>query len=100
MKPYIEFNGEKIYLPQRVDPYKFEVCSRSNGAQTFFLLCRKVGKRYRQATGVVLKHNGTELDFYFDGSYVQKTFPLEGSEFSEIRIDWNVGGPVSIKHEE
>ena len=101
MKPFIEFNGEKVYLPQSVDPYKFEVCSRNFEGENYFILCRKVSKRYHQATGVVLKHNVRELDFYLDGnSYVQHTFPLEQMQIHKIIIDWNAGGSVSIKQEE
>ena|SRR5665213_2107741 len=100
MKPYIEFNGEKIHLPQEVDPHKYEVCSRNFEGKNYFILCRKVSKRYRQATGVVLEHNGKEMIFHLSGnSYVQHTFPLEQMQIHKINIDWNVGA-TSIVHEQ
>jgi len=102
MRPYIELNGEKLNLPQTVDPYKFEVCSREHNGQTYFLLCRKVSQRFRQATGVVLERKGNNLDFHLAGNvYVQYTFPLDGTEINKINIDWNANtGSISIKHDE
>ena len=100
MRPYIEFNGEKLNLPQSVDPYKFEVCTRSNKGINYFILCRKVSTRYRQATGVVLERKGKELDFHISQhSYKQTTFPLEGSELIKIQIDWNAGSTTIIREE-
>lgn len=102
MRPYIDFNGERLYLPQRVDAHNFEVCSRNHGNNTFFLLCKKVSQRYRQVTGVVLERKKNDLDFHLAGSrYVQRTFPLDGSELNKINIDWSASsGPITIKHEE
>jgi hypothetical protein len=102
MKPYIEIEGNQLYLPQSVDPHKFEVCVMSNGTDKFFLLCRKVAQRFHQATGVLMERNGKELIFHNAGGvYVQRTFPLDKSEMHKISIDWKAStGPVSIVHEE
>ena len=102
MKPYIEINGDQLYLPQTVDPHNFEVCVMSNGNDHFFLLCRKVAKRYMQATGVLMERTGNELIFHNAGGvYVQRTFPLDKSEIYKIGIDWKESsGPISIVHEE
>lgn len=101
MKPYIETEGTRLYLPQTVDPHKFEVCMRSWNGMTFFLLCRKVAQRYRQATGVVMERVNNELIFHKAGAvYVQRTFPLEGLETANIQIDWSAGASVSIPTEE
>ncbi len=100
MQPFIEFNGEKLSLPQSVDPYKFEVGVKNHNGQDYFILCRKVSKRYLQATGVVLERKGNALDFHVArNNYVQHTFSLEGLEIIKINIDWNAGGSVNIKHE-
>ena len=102
MKPYIEIDGDQLYLPQAVDAHNFEVCVMSSGRDKFFLLCRKVAKRYRQATGVLMERVGNELIFHNAGGvYVQRTFPLDRSEMHKISIDWKAStGPVSIVHEE
>jgi nitrite reductase/ring-hydroxylating ferredoxin subunit len=101
MKPYIEINGEKVHLPQSVDPHKFEVCSREFEGNTYYILCKKVSQRYQQATGVVLERKGKELDFHLAGNvYVQHTFPLSELQIHKINIDWNAGGSISIQHEE
>ena len=102
MKPYIEIENDRVYLPQTVDPHKFEVCVMSNGNGNFYLLCRKVATRYTQATGVVMERKGKELDFHKAGSaYVQRTFPLFKSKIHKIQIDWQASsGPISIVHEE
>lgn len=89
MKPFIEHEGKKIYLPQSVDPHKFEVCVMEFGKDNFYLLCRKVATRYTQATGVVMERAGNELIFHKAGAvYVQRTFPLSRVEFAKINIDW------------
>ena len=101
MKPYIEIDGNKVYLPQTVDPHKFEVCSREFEGRRYYLLCRKVSQRYVQATGVVLEHNGNELNFHLAGKvYVQRTFPLSEIKTHKINIDYSAGGSISIQHEE
>lgn len=102
MKPYIEIEGARVYLPQTVDPHNFEVCVMSNGHTNFYLLCRKVATRYSQATGVVMERNGNELGFHKAGAvYVQRTFPLHKSAMHKIQIDWQASsGPISIVHEE
>ncbi|CAN5174165.1 hypothetical protein BH09BAC5_BH09BAC5_11510 [soil metagenome] len=98
MKPFITLGKEKAYLPQSVDANKFEICEMSN----YFLLCRKVGTRYTQATGVLLERDGNELKFHKSGSYyLQRTFPLDKSSFHKIEIDWQASsGPITITHEE
>ncbi|HET6992107.1 MAG TPA: hypothetical protein VFJ43_12315 [Bacteroidia bacterium] len=99
MKPYIEVKGNKIYLPQSVDPHKYEVCMMEFGNDNFYLLCRKVSKRYLQATGVVMEHVGNELIFHKAGSvYVQRTFPLNRAEFAKINIDWQATSQSSVSH--
>jgi hypothetical protein len=102
MKPYIETDGDRVYLPQSVDPHKFEICMLSNGKNNYYLLCRKVSKRFFQATGVLMERAGNELDFHRSGvHYIQRTFPLDKSEFKPIQIDWQASsGPISIVHEE
>jgi hypothetical protein len=102
MKPYIEIDGERLYLPQTVDAHKYEVCVMSNGMDKFFLLCRKVAKRFIQATGVLMERSGKELIFHNAGGvYVQRSFPLSKTEIHPIGIDWQASsGPVSIMHEE
>jgi hypothetical protein len=100
MKPYIELKGEKIYLPQSVDPHKFEVCMMEFGNNNFYLLCRKVGTRYSQATGGVMEHVGNELIFHKAGAvYAQRTFPLNRSEFVKINIDWKAASASHVNEE-
>jgi hypothetical protein len=102
MKPYINIDGEQLYLPQSVDPHKFEVCVMNNGKENFYLLCRKVAQRFTQATGVVMERTGNELIFHKAGAvYVQRSFPLHKSQIHKIEIDWQASsGPISIVHEE
>jgi len=89
MKPYIELSGTKIYLPQAIDPHKYEVCTMKSGSKTYFLLCKKLRKRYIQATGVLMELVDTNLDFHKIGDfYVQRTFPLKGLVIKKIDIDW------------
>lgn len=60
-----------------------------SGKDNFYLLCRKVAKRYFQATGVVMERVGKELIFHKAGAvYVQRTFPLNKIEIAKINIDW------------
>ena len=89
MKPYIEVKGTKVHLPQSVDPHQYEVFMMEFGDDYFYLLCKKVGKRYFQATGVVMERKGNDLIFHKDGSlYFQRTFPLDLSKNAKINIDW------------
>lgn len=89
MKPYIEVKGQRIHVPQSVDPHKYEVCLLEFGDDYFYLLCKKVGKRYIQATGVVMERVGNELIFHKMGDfYAQRTFPLNLIEILKINIDW------------
>ncbi len=98
MKPYIDLEGKKIYLPQSVDAHNFEICVMGD----FFLLCKKVTQRYSQATGVLMERSGKELIFHKSvSSYFLRTFPLNKSEFYKINIDYQANnGPISIVHEE
>lgn len=102
MKPYIDLDGDRIFLPQTVDAHKFEVCVMKDGATIFFVLCRKVSQRFTQATGVLMERTGNELIFHNAGGvYVQRTFPFNKSEMHKIQIDWQVSSePISIVHEE
>ncbi|MDQ3109912.1 MAG: hypothetical protein M3R17_08450 [Bacteroidota bacterium] len=102
MKPYVEIEGTRVYLPQSVDPHKYEVCIMKNEATDFYLLCLKVSRRFIQATGVLLERAGNELIFHKSGMYfIQRTFPLNKSEFKTIQIDWQASsGPISIVHED
>lgn len=100
MKPYIETNGKKQYLPQNVDPHRFEVGVLERNGKTHFLLCPKVKTRYRQATGVHIETDGNEFVIpVVSGKIVKRTFPLEGLSFIPIQIDWQAGAPVTITHE-
>ena len=104
MKPFIEINGDKVYLPQSVDPHKYEVCLMEFGNDYFYLLCRKVEKRYIQATGAVMERVENELKFHKIGDfYVQRTFPLNRIEIAKINIDWqatSTSTPASVSSEE
>ncbi len=101
MKPYIEINGEKIHLPQTVDPHKNEICSLDIEGKTYFLLCRKERKRYYQASGVVMDRKGQELDFHLvANTFVTKTFPLKGLKTMNIKIDYTAGGSTTIQNKE
>jgi hypothetical protein len=102
MKPYIEVDGERLYLPQEVDPHRFEVCMHTlNGTVPFFLLCPVVKHRYHQATGIVLERVGKELQLHLaGGSVVRRTFPLAGLETKKISIDWNAGASPSFTNKE
>ena len=102
MKPYIESDGDRLYLPQTVDPHKYELCVMNAGGNIFYLLCRKVATRYIQATGVLMERVANEIIFHNAGGvHVQRTFPLNNSEMHKIQIDWQANsGPISIIHEE
>jgi hypothetical protein len=102
MKPYIEIDGARLYLPQEVDPHRFEVCLYTPGDRSlYFLLCPIVKTRYRQATGAILERTGNELRLpTAGGNLVRRTVPLEGAEFLKLHIDWSVGAqPAFIKED-
>lgn len=101
MKPYAEINSKKVYLPQEVDPHRFEVCSVERNGTTQYLLCPKVKTRYVQATGLVMTIEGNE--FAFAGSHnklARGTVSLEGTTFTPVKADWGAGSSISIKHED
>ena len=85
MKPYIEVKGTKVHLPQSVDPHQYEVFMMEFGDDYFYLLCKKVGKRYFQATGVVMERKGNDLIFHKDGSLYFQT-KLGGSLGTRLTI--------------
>lgn len=92
MKPYIEIKGKKVYLPQQVDPHRFEVCALQFKGTIHYLLCPKLKNRYRQATGIHIEQNGNEFAIpMVNGKVVKRTFPLEGMETIAIQIDWSAG---------
>ena len=100
MKSYVEIDGEKLYLPQEVDPHRFEVCvQRFDGEQPFYLLCPITKTRYRQATGALLERFGKELQLH-TGSVITRTFPLIGLETYKLSIDWSVGAQPSFTAKE
>lgn len=101
MIPYTEIGGERLHLPQFVDPHKNEVCYIVINGRMLFLLCKKERKRYFQASGVLLDRVGQELQFHLiNNTYVPKTFPVKGLKSSPIKIDYTAGGPTTIKNKE
>lgn len=95
MKPYVEIQDRRIYLPQEVDLHRFEVCSLSGN----YILCPKVKTRYRQATGIHIEIQGNDFTIpLVSGKVVRRTFPLEGATFHEIRPDWSKGAAPSFTH--
>lgn len=101
MRPFITISNQKIYLPQQVDPHRFEVCTLESKGVVNYLLCPKLKVRYRQATGIHIEKSGNEfLIPMVNGKIVKRTFPLDGMQTIAIQIDWSAGGPLSIKHEE
>lgn len=94
MKPYVELNGDRLYLPSIVDT-RFEVCIHSlNSSEYHFLLCPIVKHRYVQATGAVLERDGQELKFAVqNGLLVMRTFPLDGLESLRIYTEKTIAPP-------
>lgn|SRR5574337_47089 len=98
MKPYIEYNGDKLYLAQEVDANKFEVAVYAGGKEPFFMLCPQVPTRYIQATGAALLREGNELKFTWAKNKLQRvTYPLGAIEFIPVKIDWSAGNPIITK---
>lgn len=100
MKPFIEHNGSKFYLPQEVNAQKFEMNVMEHGGKTHFLLCPKVKTRYVQASGGVMIKDGNEMKFTYKGRNIaQASFPLGAYETLEINIDYKAASstPVSME---
>ncbi|HTL80213.1 MAG TPA: hypothetical protein VL651_00840, partial [Bacteroidia bacterium] len=99
MKPYIEHNGSKFFLPQEVNAEKFEMNVMEHGGKTHFLLCPKVKTRYVQASGGVMVVEGKEMKFTYKGrKLAQGSFPVGAYETLPIQIDYKAASatPVSM----
>ena len=88
MKPFIEHNGAKFYLPQEVKPHQFEMNVMERAGKTLFLLCPILKTRYVQATGGIMIKDGKDLKFTYSGRNIaQGTFPLGSYQTLPINID-------------
>ncbi|MBI3511116.1 MAG: hypothetical protein HY064_10670 [Bacteroidetes bacterium] len=99
MKPYIDYKGDKLYLPQEVAADKFEMNVLELKGNPIFLLCPRVRTRYMQATGALMERDGSELKFILAGEKLtQASFPVGRYETIQLRIDHKAANatPVSM----